>query len=89
MEVLDDVGVADAIARRSMPPEQMAATAFYAGFAGPGPEYGRRLARLECWSAGVLGAGDGEPRAALAAALSQILARPVVLGRPPWRPVPR
>jgi 2,4-dichlorophenol 6-monooxygenase len=33
------------------------ATAFYAGFAGPGPEYGRRLARLECWGAG--GADDG------------------------------
>jgi 2,4-dichlorophenol 6-monooxygenase len=30
----------------------MAATAFYAGFAGPGPAYGRRLARLECWGAG-------------------------------------
>jgi 2,4-dichlorophenol 6-monooxygenase len=52
MEVLDDVGVADAIARRSTPAGQMAATAFYAGFAGTGPEYGRRLARLECWGAG-------------------------------------
>ena len=56
MEVLEDVGVADAIAERSTPPEQMAATAFYAGFAGPGPDYGRRLARLECWGAG--GADD-------------------------------
>ena len=37
MEVLDDVGVAGAIAERSTPPEQMAATAFYAGFAGPAP----------------------------------------------------
>ena len=51
MEVLDDVGAADAVARRGTPPEQMAATAFYAGFAGPGPDYGRRLARLECWGA--------------------------------------
>ncbi|MGO9193296.1 MAG: FAD-dependent monooxygenase [Streptosporangiaceae bacterium] len=56
MEVLEDVGVADAIAERSTPPEQMAATAFYAGFAGPAPDYGRRLARLECWGAG--GADD-------------------------------
>jgi 2,4-dichlorophenol 6-monooxygenase len=32
------------------------ATAFYAGFAGPGPDHGRRLARLECWGAG--GADD-------------------------------
>src|SRR5262249_8120830 len=30
----------------------MAATAFYAGFAGPDPDYGRRLARLEAWGAG-------------------------------------
>jgi 2,4-dichlorophenol 6-monooxygenase len=52
MEVLDDAGVADAIAEQSTPPEQMAATAFYAGFAGPDPDYGRRLARLECWGAG-------------------------------------
>jgi 2,4-dichlorophenol 6-monooxygenase len=52
MEVLDDVGVADAIARRSTPAEQMAATAFYAGFAGPESDYGRRLARMECWGAG-------------------------------------
>ena len=52
MEVLDDAGVAGAIAERSTPAEQMAATAFYAGFAGPGPDYGRRLARLECWGAG-------------------------------------
>jgi 2,4-dichlorophenol 6-monooxygenase len=51
MEVLDDAGVAGAIAEQSTPPEQMAATAFYAGFAGPGPDYGRRLARLECWGA--------------------------------------
>jgi 2,4-dichlorophenol 6-monooxygenase len=51
MEVLDDVGVAGAIAERSTPAGQMAATAFYAGFAGPGPDYGRRLAWLECWGA--------------------------------------
>jgi len=56
MEVLDDAGVADVIAERSTPAEQMAATAFYAGFAGPGPDYGRRLARLESWGAG--GADD-------------------------------
>jgi 2,4-dichlorophenol 6-monooxygenase len=30
----------------------MAATAFYAGFAGPDPDYGRCLHRLECWGAG-------------------------------------
>ena len=52
MEILDDVGVAAAIAARSTPAEQMAATAYYAGFAGPDTDYGRPLARLECWGAG-------------------------------------
>jgi 2,4-dichlorophenol 6-monooxygenase len=52
MEVLDDVGVAEAIAQRSTPAAQMVATAFYAGLAGPDPDYGRRLARLESWGAG-------------------------------------
>src|SRR3974377_1974469 len=65
MEVLDDVGVAGAIAERSTPAGQMAATAYYAGFAGPGPDYGRRLAPLECWGAGEAddgGRGGGPPR---------------------------
>ena len=52
MEILEDCGVADAIAERSTPADQMAATAYYAGFAGPEPDYGRRLARLEAWGAG-------------------------------------
>ena len=52
MEVLDDVGAAEAIAQRSTPAEQMAATAYYAGFAGPDADYGHRLARLESWGAG-------------------------------------
>jgi 2,4-dichlorophenol 6-monooxygenase len=52
LEVLEDCGVADAIAARSTPAAQMAATAYYAGFAGPEPEYGQRLAKLETWGAG-------------------------------------
>jgi 2,4-dichlorophenol 6-monooxygenase len=52
MEILEDCGVADAIAERSTPAAQMAATAFYAGFAGPDENYGRRLAKLEAWGAG-------------------------------------
>src|SRR5271165_3457213 len=52
MEILEDVGAAAAITERGTPAENMTATAFYAGFAGPSDEYGRRLARLECWGAG-------------------------------------
>ena len=63
MEVLDDAGVAGAIAERSTPAGQMAATAFYAGFAGPDADYGRRLARLECWApAGPMTAGGRRAR---------------------------
>jgi 2,4-dichlorophenol 6-monooxygenase len=52
MEVLEDCGVAHAIAERSTPAHQMAASAYYAGFAGPDEAYGTRLARLEAWGAG-------------------------------------
>jgi 2,4-dichlorophenol 6-monooxygenase len=55
-EVLDDCGVAGEIARRSTPAAQMAATAYYAGFAGPEPGYGMQIAQLEAWGAG----GDDE-----------------------------
>ena len=51
MEVLDDAGVAAAIAEQSTPPEQMAATAFYAGFAGLARTTG---AAWPAWSAGAL-----------------------------------
>src|ERR1700761_1176945 len=56
MEVLEDVGAAEAITERSTPAAQMAATAYYAGFPGPAPAYGHRLARLEAWGA----AGEDE-----------------------------
>jgi 2,4-dichlorophenol 6-monooxygenase len=52
MEILEDCGVADAIAEVSTPAENMQATAFYAGFAGPSDDYGRQIHRLESWGAG-------------------------------------
>jgi 2,4-dichlorophenol 6-monooxygenase len=56
MEILEDCGVAGEIGARSTPAEQMAATAYYAGFAGDDPDSGRRIAKLESWGAG----GDNE-----------------------------
>jgi 2,4-dichlorophenol 6-monooxygenase len=61
MEILDDVGVAMAIDSVSTPSENMAATAYYAGFAGPTSDYGRRIAKLEAWGAA---GGDENWRAA-------------------------
>jgi 2,4-dichlorophenol 6-monooxygenase len=52
MEILEECGVAEEVAGRSTPAEHMAATAFYAGFAGSDADDGRRLARLESWGAG-------------------------------------
>ena len=43
MEVLQDAGVSEAIAHRSTPAGQMAATAYHAGFTERGPDYGRRI----------------------------------------------
>jgi len=53
MEVLDDCGVADAIYAVGTPPEQLARTAFYAGFAGH-PDAGRVLFSQESWGGGGL-----------------------------------
>ena len=52
MEILDDVGAAEAVERLGTPAENMAATAFYAGFAGEDPDAGRLVHKLECWGAG-------------------------------------
>jgi 2,4-dichlorophenol 6-monooxygenase len=52
MEILDDAGVAETIAAHSTPARNMAATAYYAGLAGPTPDHGRLIAKLPCWGAG-------------------------------------
>jgi 2,4-dichlorophenol 6-monooxygenase len=56
MEILGDVGAADAIYAHGTPAEHMRHTAYYAGLAGPDPIYGRAIARLESWGAGGLDA---------------------------------
>ena len=49
MEIYREVGVAETVYKRGTPPENMAFTAWYAGVAGPTPEYGREIGRLESW----------------------------------------
>ena len=56
MEIYREVGVAETVYERGTPPENMAFTAWYAGVAGPTPEYGREIGRLESW-----GNGDTDP----------------------------
>lgn len=52
MEIFTEVGVADAVYDRGTPPENMKATAWYAGLAGDHANYGRELGRLEVWGGG-------------------------------------
>ncbi len=52
MEILKDVGIADAIYARGTPLENMKASAWYAGLAGDDEDYGRKIGQLEAWGAG-------------------------------------
>src|SRR3989440_9875779 len=52
LEIFEEVGVADRVLEQSTPPENMEATAWYAGVNGAHDGYGRRLGRLEVWGGG-------------------------------------
>jgi 2,4-dichlorophenol 6-monooxygenase len=52
MEIFREVGVADEIYAKGTPAQNMQATAWYAGLAGPHDGYGREIGRLEAWGAG-------------------------------------
>lgn len=78
MEILTDVGVADEIYRRGTPAEQMRHTAYYVGFAGPDPAYGRQIARLESWGAGGLDADWASASPCRQANLPQIRLEPIL-----------
>ncbi|WP_375783483.1 FAD-dependent monooxygenase [Bradyrhizobium sp. Pha-3] len=52
MEIFEELGVAERIFARSTPPENMKATAWYAGVTGNHDGYGRRLGHLEVWGGG-------------------------------------
>ena len=52
MEILTDVGVAEEIYEKSTPAENMRAMGWYAGLAGPDPDFGRRISQIESWGDG-------------------------------------
>jgi 2,4-dichlorophenol 6-monooxygenase len=62
MEVFSDLGVAAEIYARGTPPENMRYSAYYAGFTGPEPVFGRQIGRMESWGAGA-STPTGPPRA--------------------------
>ncbi|MFM8409895.1 MAG: FAD-dependent monooxygenase [Alphaproteobacteria bacterium] len=81
MEILADCGVADQVEAQGTPSANMKATAFYAGLAGPSPDHGRRLHRLESWGAGRTDEAwvEASPRAQ--ANLPQIRLEPILKRR--------
>lgn len=81
MEVLREIGVADEVYRQGTPPEQMRATAWYAGFGGSHRNAGRLIARMQAW-----GDGGRDPFWAMASAcpstnLPQIRLEPIMKRR--------
>ncbi|ABW12404.1 monooxygenase FAD-binding [Parafrankia sp. EAN1pec] len=49
MEIMRGLGTADAIYQIGTPPENMRASAWYAGLAGDGPDWGRLIGRIQAW----------------------------------------
>ena len=81
MEILTDVGVADAIYAHGTPAENMRHTAYYAGFAGADPAYGCQIARLESWGAGGLDPDWASASPCRQANLPQIRLEPILKAR--------
>jgi 2,4-dichlorophenol 6-monooxygenase len=81
MEILTDLGVADDIYAAGTPPQNMAYTAWYAGFAGDGPNWGRQIAKLESWGAGGQNPDWVAASSKLPANLPQIRLEPILRRR--------
>src|SRR5262245_47205179 len=81
MEIFTDLGVATEIYERGTPPEQMRHSAYYVGFVGPDPAYGRLLGRMESWGAGGLDADWAAASACRQANLPQIRLEPILKAR--------
>ena len=92
MEIFDEVGVGDAVYRRSTPVENMRRTAWYAGLAGPHDDYGREIGSIEAWGGGYVDPMYVEASAYASANLPQIRLEPLLRTRAPGatgRPSPR
>ena len=79
MEVLSDVGVAEAIYARSTPAAQMSHTAWYLDVAGEGA--GRLIHKMECWDGGYTDPAWVAASPCRQANLPQIRLEPVLLAR--------
>ena len=71
MEILRELGLAEQVYAAGTPAANMSHTGWYAGLRGEHDDYGREIARIECW-----GAGATDP-ARVAASVCQTLKAPV------------
>jgi 2,4-dichlorophenol 6-monooxygenase len=81
MEILADVGVADRIYANSTPAENMRAMGWYAGLAGPDPEFGRRIGQVESWGDGYTNLNWMAASPCRSANLPQIRLEPILKAR--------
>jgi 2,4-dichlorophenol 6-monooxygenase len=81
MEILGDVGVAEPIYAKSTPAENMAAMGWYAGFAGPDPEFGRLIGKVETWGCGYTNLNWVQASGCRSANLPQIRLEPIMKAR--------
>ena len=81
MEILGDVGVAEPIYAKSTPAENMAAMGWYAGFAGPDPEFGRLIGKVETWGCGYTNLNWVQASACRSSNLPQIRLEPIMKAR--------
>ena len=78
MEIFCDVGVADEIYAKGTPAQNMQATGWYAGLAGPHDGYGREIGRLEAWGGGYTDPDYIAASACRTANLPQIRLEPIL-----------
>jgi 2,4-dichlorophenol 6-monooxygenase len=81
MEIFGDVGVADEIYAKGTPAQNMQATGWYAGLAGPHDGYGREIGRLEAWGGGYTDPDYIAASACRTANLPQIRLEPILRKR--------
>jgi FAD binding domain len=81
MEILADVGLAEPIYARSAPAENMSAMGWYAGLAGPDPDLGRLISKIETWGCGYDNLNWEQASPYRSANLPQIRLEPVMKAR--------
>lgn len=81
MEILSDVGVAEPIYAKSTPADNMAAMGWYGGFAGPDPDFGHLISKVETWGCGYTNLNWMQASPCRSANLPQIRLEPIMKAR--------